>query len=69
MSSYLRVVLADVTVSWDGGTLFVKRGTVAAIVPGSRLEAAYGGASNLSAVVTRVSPEAASTFSRAALGN
>jgi|HubBroStandDraft_3_1064219.scaffolds.fasta_scaffold1061891_2 hypothetical protein len=44
MSGYLRIVLADVTVSWDGGALFVKRGTVAAIVPGSRLEAATAAA-------------------------
>jgi len=46
-----------------------EHGTVADIVPGSLLEAAYGGSGNLSAVVTCVSPEAAPTFSRAALSN
>ncbi len=44
MSTYPRRVLADVTVSWDGVQRYVKRDAVLDCVPGSQLEAAYGGA-------------------------
>jgi hypothetical protein len=43
----LRVVAADVTVSWDGGTRFAERGTLVLVEPGSAMETAYGGLSNL----------------------
>jgi hypothetical protein len=42
----LRVVAADVTVDWDGGTRFAERGTLVLIAPGSAMETAYGGAPN-----------------------
>lgn len=47
MDASPRVVLTDCFVVWDGVTEFVKCGTIAAIVPGSALETAYGGAGNL----------------------
>lgn len=56
MSAYPRRVLADVEVAWDPHangaqrTTFTRRETVADIVPGSLLEAAYG-AGNLSGVI------------------
>jgi hypothetical protein len=52
VSQYPRAVLADVTIDRDGGQTFVKAGTVLDCPPGSELETAYGGASNLSAVTT-----------------
>jgi hypothetical protein len=44
-----RVVKASGDVTWDGGTTttHVSAGTLADIAPGSALETAYGGASNL----------------------
>ena len=52
---------------------FHKAGTVVDVVPGSRLEAAYGGAGNLSAVIPAAdparSPEAAPCLSKEALAN
>jgi hypothetical protein len=44
-------VLTDITVIWDGGSTFVRKGTVVDIAPGSALETAYGGLGNLSAVI------------------
>ena len=41
-------VLADVQVSWDGGTSWVRAGSLVAIDPGNvTMVTAYGGASNL----------------------
>ena len=54
MSQNPRRVLTDCYVQWgEAGTppLFVRHGTVADILPGSALEAAYGGSGNLSAVI------------------
>jgi hypothetical protein len=45
-------VLTDTTVSRDGVAFFHRRGTGVEVVPGSALEAAYGDAGNLSAVIT-----------------
>ena len=56
MSQYPQRVLTDVTVVWDSHangtpvTTFVRHGTVADLVPGSALEAAYAGA-GLSGVI------------------
>jgi hypothetical protein len=43
----VRMVIADTDVAWDGAVQHVPAGTLVAIEPGSVLEAAYGGASNL----------------------
>ena len=57
MSQFPQRVLADVVVTWDKHangvplTTFVRRGTVADLVPGSALSSAYGGAGNLSGVI------------------
>jgi hypothetical protein len=57
MSAYPQRVLTDVTVTWDSHasgapvTTFVRHGTVADLVPGSALAAAYGGPGNLSGVI------------------
>jgi hypothetical protein len=57
MSQYPQRVLTDAVVTWDAHangvpvTTFVKHGTVADLVPGSPLAAAYGGSSNLSGVI------------------
>ncbi len=73
MSQYPRYVLAGVTIDRDGGQTFVKSGTVVDIKPGSELEAAYGGASNLSALIPTGdpsrSPEAAPELSKEVLAN
>ena len=50
MAGHPRMVLTDTMVTWDGGTFRVRRGTIADVAPGSALETAYGGSSNLSAV-------------------
>jgi hypothetical protein len=47
VSQYPQVAPADVSVTWNGETTFVREGTVADIPPGSKLEAAYGAPSNL----------------------
>jgi hypothetical protein len=49
VSQYQRVVLADIAVIWGepGCSVYVKRGTMVDIIPGSQLETAYGGPSNL----------------------
>jgi hypothetical protein len=71
VSQYPRYVLADLTVTRDGGQTFVKSGSVVDIVPDSELEQAYGGSGNLSAVITGPSrsPEAAPEMSKEALAN
>jgi len=71
VSQYPRTILTGTWVSWDGVQRYVRPGTVADIVPGSQLEAAYGGPSNLSPVITgpAISPEAAPCLSREALSN
>jgi hypothetical protein len=57
MSQYPQRVLTDTTVAWDphangaARSTFARRGTVADIIPGSPLAAAYGGAGNLSGVI------------------
>ena len=48
MAANPRIVTTDITVSWDGGTTKVLRGTIVDIPAGSSLEAAYG-AGNLAA--------------------
>lgn len=42
-----RRVNTDTTVTWDGGSFRVLRGTIIDCAPGSALETAYGGAGNL----------------------
>lgn len=42
MAANPRIVTTDITVSWDGGTTRVLRGTIVDIPAGSALEAAYG---------------------------
>jgi hypothetical protein len=73
MSQYSRHVLAGVMVDRDAAPTFVKDGSVGDIQPGSELEAAYGGPSNLSAVIPAAdpsrSPEAAACLSKEALAN
>lgn len=49
MAANPRMLTTDVTVSWDGGTTKVLRGTIVDIPAGSALETAYG-ASNLVAL-------------------
>lgn len=57
MSQFPQRVLADILVTWDRHangvpvTTFTRHGTVADIVPGSALAAAYGGSGNLSGVL------------------
>jgi len=57
MSQYPQRVLTDVLVTWGKHangvpvTTFTRHGTVADIVPGSALAAAYGGSGNLSGVI------------------
>jgi hypothetical protein len=76
VSQYPRIVLTDVWVYWDAPPqgIFVRHGTVVDIPPGSKLETAYGGPGNLSAVVPPRDPRrsdelGATTFSKAALAN
>ncbi len=57
MAGHPRYVLTDTEVSWDGGTTFVRAGTIVDIAPGSALEAVYGGSGNLSAVIVTGDPE------------
>ena len=62
MSAYPRIVLTSVWVSWDPAAsgipnkFYVRAGTCVDIKPGSALEAAYGGASNLSGVIPPSDP-------------
>jgi hypothetical protein len=67
MSTHPRMVLTDTQVTWDGATEFVRHGTIVDIAdPASPLGLAYGGSSNLSAVITTGDPESAD---HAAQGN
>lgn len=50
MAANPRVVVSDVTVTWDGGSNLIKRGTIVDIPAGSALEAAYGGSGNLTPI-------------------
>jgi hypothetical protein len=47
MDASPRIVLADVTMTWDGVPLFVRHGSMVSAPPGSSLETAYGGPGNL----------------------
>ncbi len=77
MSQYPRIVLTGVNVpataaNYPGApatTIWVRPGTLVDIKPGSALEALYGGAANLSAVlpVTKTGDEAC--LDKSALGN
>ena len=75
MSQYPQRVLADVTVTWDAHangapvTTFVRHGTVADLIPGSKLAAAYGGTGNLSGVIPVSQRGDDSCLSRAAVSN
>ena len=75
MSQYQRCVLADTTVGWDPHAngaqraTFARHGTVVDIVPGSALEAAYGGTGNLSGVIPVSQRGDGTTLSRAAQAN
>jgi hypothetical protein len=57
MSQFPQRILSDVSVTWDKHasgvplTTFVRRGTVADLIPGSALSLAYGGPGNLSGVI------------------
>lgn len=53
MSQYPRRVLTATNVTWGNEAFFVRAGTVVDIKPGSLLETAYGGSSNLSGVITQ----------------
>jgi len=57
MAANPAVVITTIDVPWDGGTARVMAGQVVDIPPGSALEAAYGGSSNL------VRPDASSVQS------
>jgi hypothetical protein len=52
MSQNPRIVLTDTYVPWPSSQypVFIKRGTIVDIVPGSALETAYGGGGNLRAL-------------------
>jgi hypothetical protein len=75
MSQFPQRVLTDVTVVWDKHangapvTTFVRHGTVADLVPGSALSAAYGGSGNLSGVIPVSQRGNESCLSRAAVSN
>jgi len=68
-------VLTDVVVVWDSHangapvTTFVRHGTVADLVPGSALSAAYGGSGNLSGVIPVSQRGNEACCSRAAVSN
>jgi hypothetical protein len=75
MSQFPQRVLTDVLVVWDRHangvpvTTFTRHGTVADIVPGSALAAAYGGSGNLSGVISLGQRGNAACLSRAAVSN
>jgi hypothetical protein len=48
-----RRVNTNTTVTWDGVTFQVVRGTIIDCAPGSALETAYGGAGNLTTLGTQ----------------
>jgi hypothetical protein len=47
VSASPRIVTADVFLAWEGTTVYVRKGTMASVPPGSALETAYGGSGNL----------------------
>jgi hypothetical protein len=71
MSAYPRRVLSDVELLWPpGNTLFpvhVRKGSLVDIPPGSALETAYGGPSNLQTVTADLG--SAATLNKAWLAN
>jgi len=75
VSQYPQRVLADILVTWDRHangvpvTTFARHGTVADIVPGSALAAAYGGSSNLSGVLPATQRGNEACCSRVAVSN
>ena len=75
MSQYPRTVLTDIAVAWDphangaGRATFTRHGTVVDVVPGSLLEAAYGGTGNLSGVIPVSQRGDGTTLSKAAASN
>jgi len=75
MSQFPRRVLTDTDVAWDphasgaGRSTFTKHGTVADIVPGSALEAAYGGTGNLSGVIPEAARGDGTNLDKAAVSN
>jgi hypothetical protein len=75
MSQFPQKVLTDVTVAWDSHangapvTTFVRHGTVADLVPGSPLAAAYGGSGNLSGVIPRSQRGNEACLSKACVSN
>lgn len=75
MSQFPQRILTDVTVTWDAHangvpvTTFVRHGTVADIVPGSPLAAAYGGPGNLSGVLPASQRGNEACLSRSAVSN
>ena len=74
MSQFPQRGLTDVTVTWDSHasgapvTTFVQHGTVADIVPGSALSAAYG-SQNLSGVIPASQRGNEACCSKAAVSN
>lgn len=75
MSQYPQRVLTDTEVTWDAHangapvTTFVRHGTVADLVPGSALAAAYGGPQNLSGVIPVSQRGNGSCLSKACVSN
>jgi hypothetical protein len=75
MSQYPQRVLTDTVVTWDSHangvpvTTFVRHGTVADLMPGSALAAAYGGPGNLSGVIPLSQRGNEACLSRAAQAN
>jgi hypothetical protein len=75
MSQFPRRVLTDTSVSWDPHangaprSTFTRHGTVVDVVPGSALEAAYGGTGNLSGVIPVSQRGNEACCSRAAVSN
>ncbi len=72
MSAYPRQVLTDIYVTWGlprDLPLFVRRGTVVDVAPGSQLEQAYGGSGNLSGVILASQRGNEQCLSKATLAN
>jgi hypothetical protein len=75
MSQFPRRVLTDTAVSWDphangaSRATFTRHGTVADVVPGSALEAAYGGSGNLSGVIPEAQRGDGTNLDKACVSN
>jgi hypothetical protein len=75
VSQFPRRVLTDTSVSWDphangaSRATFTRHGTVIDIIPGSTLEAAYGGSGNLSAVIPEASRGDGTNLDKACVSN